>query len=194
MIDVSQDRLRALEKVQLGFIRRLLCLSSHSIKAVLYTETGLLSIRFRRLVLCLRLLAYMVSLPSHKYVHLALKANISLVQEGKPCWLQDLRIALARLPEPLHLPLNLIAASNDDIMAIAKKVSQVADRELQADIQNNIRVYLLHNRLEPREEGPPKRFTCTLRHYLYLIPNPKYRNALTWLRCGQHDYALESLR
>ncbi|THU84511.1 hypothetical protein K435DRAFT_870190 [Dendrothele bispora CBS 962.96] len=79
-------------------------------------------------------------------------------------------------------------------MAIAKKVSQVADRELQADIQNNIRVYLLHHRLEPQEEGPPKRFTRTLRHDLYLIPNPNFRNALTWLLCGQHDYALEMLR
>ncbi|THU96601.1 hypothetical protein K435DRAFT_664158, partial [Dendrothele bispora CBS 962.96] len=99
MVDVSQDSLRALEKVQL---RRLLCLSSHSIKAVLFTELGLLPIHYRRLILCLRFLAHLgVTLPAHKYARMAIEANISLVRDGIPCWLQDLRIALARLPEPL---------------------------------------------------------------------------------------------
>ncbi|THU82387.1 hypothetical protein K435DRAFT_691581 [Dendrothele bispora CBS 962.96] len=55
-------------------------------------------------------------------VHYSLKANISPVQEGKPCWLQDLHIAPARLPEPLSLPPNLITSS-EDMMDIAKRVS-----------------------------------------------------------------------
>jgi hypothetical protein len=56
VVDVTDVMLLELEKVQLNFLRRLLGLGAHSIRAPLFTELGVIPIRYRRLMIALRFL------------------------------------------------------------------------------------------------------------------------------------------
>ncbi|KAJ6597786.1 hypothetical protein DFH09DRAFT_1071751 [Mycena vulgaris] len=56
------------------------------------------------------------------------------------------------------------------------------------------RLYLLHGRLEPLEEDPPKAITTILRHYLVLVVNSAHFRALTRMLVSQHPLAVERLR
>ncbi|THU92051.1 hypothetical protein K435DRAFT_570090, partial [Dendrothele bispora CBS 962.96] len=89
--------LEKLSKVQRRFFRRLLCVSSHSIKAPLYTELGLLPIQYRRIVPSLRYLAYLIACPQHSLAHHTLNANLMLIHRRKLCWLQDPCLVLTGL-------------------------------------------------------------------------------------------------
>ncbi|KAJ7438579.1 hypothetical protein FB451DRAFT_1416102 [Mycena latifolia] len=50
-LDVNEKSLKLLEKVQCKFIRRMLGVGSRSLKAVLFSETGIWPIRYRRFIL-----------------------------------------------------------------------------------------------------------------------------------------------
>lgn len=73
--DTSASSLAALEDVQVACLRRILGLSDHSWKAILFTKTGILPIRFRRIALSLRYLNYLLSLPDSHYAKAALWCN-----------------------------------------------------------------------------------------------------------------------
>ncbi|KAJ7181923.1 hypothetical protein C8R46DRAFT_885180, partial [Mycena filopes] len=53
-LDVDNKGLKMLEKVQLMFLRRMLGLSSRSMRAVLFSETGIWPIKYRRVYLALK--------------------------------------------------------------------------------------------------------------------------------------------
>ncbi len=125
---------------------------------------------------------------------MALQANILLLQQGYPCLLQDLWIVLAKLSEPVSLPSNFLTANNETFKELAAHVARIAGRQLSREIHASERVYLLHHRLEPQEEGPSRRIHRTLQHYLTQIHSPAHRKSVTWLLLGQHIFASERLR
>ncbi|KAJ7440840.1 hypothetical protein B0H11DRAFT_1750479 [Mycena galericulata] len=67
-------------------------------------------------------------------------------------------------------------------------------RDLQTDINQSTRLYLLHERREPLEDDEPKAITAVFRHYLALVVNSTHRKALTRLLLSQHPLAVERLR
>ncbi|KAJ7442088.1 hypothetical protein B0H11DRAFT_1619948, partial [Mycena galericulata] len=84
-------------EAQNSFLRRLLGLNPHSMLAILFTETGQMPVRARRLLLALGRLQYLVSTDLGRVGHSALLDSISLLRDGKPGWASDLTIMLKRL-------------------------------------------------------------------------------------------------
>ncbi|KAJ7808969.1 hypothetical protein B0H13DRAFT_2150896 [Mycena leptocephala] len=65
-------------------LRRLLGSNPRSMIAILFTETGIMPVRMRRLLLALGRLEYMLSTDPGRVVHFALLDSIALFREGKP--------------------------------------------------------------------------------------------------------------
>ncbi|KIK64615.1 hypothetical protein GYMLUDRAFT_131321, partial [Collybiopsis luxurians FD-317 M1] len=77
-IDASPTTILLLQNVQLSFFRRLLGLSKTSITAAVFSETGIMPLSFRRLMLALRFLGYCLGRPSDSYVRAALNDSSQL--------------------------------------------------------------------------------------------------------------------
>ncbi|KAE9397440.1 hypothetical protein BT96DRAFT_778362, partial [Gymnopus androsaceus JB14] len=74
----ADNSVEILEEVQLRCLRRLLGLSSRSVTIPLFTETGIMPIRPRRVILTIRYLIYLLKLSPDHFSHLALQEQIRL--------------------------------------------------------------------------------------------------------------------
>ncbi|KAJ7090615.1 hypothetical protein C8R44DRAFT_990643 [Mycena epipterygia] len=186
-----QDHIEA----QHMFLRQLLGLNPHSMLAVLFTETGQMPVRIRRLLLALGQLQYMVDVGPGRVVHSALLNSLALLREGKSGWASDLVIMLRvrRLPTALEIaPEDLLCAKS--IEAMAKKIVSIVDADLQHDIDHLVKTHLLRNRLELGDEKSLSLVTQRLRHYLVMVAVPAHRKAMTGLLLGDHNLSIERLR
>jgi hypothetical protein len=77
-LDTCATGIGLYEEVQKRFSRRLLGLPHRSPREPLYTETGMLPIRHRRVILALTYLQYLLSLPSGEYASLACRDSLDL--------------------------------------------------------------------------------------------------------------------
>ncbi|KAJ7023058.1 hypothetical protein C8F04DRAFT_1193808 [Mycena alexandri] len=179
--------------VQHTFLRRLLRLNSHSMLAILFTETGQMPLRIRRLLLALGRLRYMVEVGPGRVVHDTFLDSIALLHEGKPGWASDLVIMLSRLPTPILVDADDLL-SVDSINSIQKKVVAIVDADLQRDINNLVKTHLLRNCLEMGENKSLVLVTRHMRHYLTMVVVPAHRKALTGLLLGDHPLSVERLR
>ncbi|KAJ7271600.1 hypothetical protein C8J57DRAFT_1031702, partial [Mycena rebaudengoi] len=96
-LDTRADNLKTLTDVQHEFIRRLLGIHDHSILSILFTETGVFPLKYRRSILALGYLIYLINLSPTHVAHMAFLDSLSLAHLGFPCWISDLRIVLASL-------------------------------------------------------------------------------------------------
>jgi hypothetical protein len=193
VVDVDDTALAMLEKVQRSFLRRLLGLGQFSMRAPLFTELGLVPLRYRRLIIALRYLKYLVNLKKSHYARVGLEDSYQLFLSGFQGYWTDLVYALGKLRFPVQLP-GLPELTPEKCDTLMKSVYSAAMRDLQMDINLSTRLYLLHDRLEPLENETPKAITAVLRHYLVLVVNAKHRKALTRLLVSQHPLAIERLR
>ncbi|KAJ7170256.1 hypothetical protein C8R43DRAFT_875940, partial [Mycena crocata] len=193
VLDVDSVALAELEKVQKSFMRRLLGLGAYSMRAPLYTELGLLPLRYRRLILAVRYVKYVIGLEHTHYAWLAMSDSWELYQQGFQGYWMDLGYALGSLPMPVTIP-GMGSLTGDDCEAVCKAIYASAMKSLEAEITASARLYLLHGRLEPLEDAPPRRITAVLRHYLTLVVNANHRRAITRLLLSQHNLAVERLR
>jgi hypothetical protein len=99
--DVSLVALTDLQAVQHRFLRRALNLGDHSMLAPLFTGTALVPIRYRRVELTQKYMAYLISLPNSKHAEAAYLGSLTLFREGQSCWLRNVVLVLSRLPEPV---------------------------------------------------------------------------------------------
>ncbi|PBK90239.1 hypothetical protein ARMGADRAFT_1083106 [Armillaria gallica] len=114
-IDVDRASLAELEKVQKTFIRRLLGIAKHSPVAMLFSETGMWPVKYRRLMLALRYWQYALSLSNDHFLAYAVKDATELAMVAKPSWISDLVNALHLLPHPVSLdlsPLEILITSS----------------------------------------------------------------------------------
>ncbi|KAJ3861709.1 hypothetical protein EV359DRAFT_6846, partial [Lentinula novae-zelandiae] len=97
IIDTDNLLISMLEQVQLLCLCRLLGLSRRSMTTPLFTETGVMPICARRVILALRYLIYLINLPRNHYASLALHENHNMRASGIPCWLSDLAWVIQHL-------------------------------------------------------------------------------------------------
>jgi hypothetical protein len=90
MPDIDQAAFRQLELASHAYLRRLLGLNPRSMVCVLYTETGIIPLPYRRAELTLRYLIYLVNLPDRHYVKSALFDSLDLAQSHRSGWAMDL--------------------------------------------------------------------------------------------------------
>jgi hypothetical protein len=192
-LDTDNALLKEHLEAQHMFLRRLLGLNSHSMLAILFTETGQMPVRIRRLLLALGRLEYMASLDPGRVVHSALLDSVALLREGKPGWATDLAIILKRLPTPVNiLPDDLLCATS--IEKLAKRVVEIVDADLQHDIDRLVKTHLLRNRLERADDRCLTLVPRRLRHYLTMVAVPAHRKALTGLLLGDHPLSVVECR
>ncbi|KAJ7348230.1 hypothetical protein DFH08DRAFT_698144 [Mycena albidolilacea] len=193
IVDVDNTALALLEKVQRSFLRQLLGLGQHSMRAPLFTELGLVPLQYRRLILAIRYLKYLISLKPNHYAKVALEDSYDLYLNNHPGYWMDLVYALQRLRFLVELP-SLPSLTAELCEKLGKAVYTAAMCDLQLDVDNSTRLSLLHGRREPLEKEKPKAITAVLRHYLVLVVNPRHQKAITRLLVSQHPLAVECLR
>ncbi len=108
MVVTADSTLRYLEKVQIAFLRRLLHVHKCSMTSILFSETGFIPLRYRRLILTLRYLLSLLSIrhTSSKLAPLGIDTCEALWQQGKRNRLGDSANALQHLYRPIVATLN----------------------------------------------------------------------------------------
>ncbi|VDC04957.1 unnamed protein product [Peniophora sp. CBMAI 1063] len=189
------SHIQALEDVQHAFCRRVLGLRTRSLLIPLFTELGIVPIRFRRIKLALRFLRYVADQPEGRYVRLAMEEAFAMYEAGIPGWLGDLAYAMRRLPHKVEIPRRTASLWNPDT---ADDLMRLVDASMRAEIQDAIlassRLYLLRDRTEPQRRGAPTKPVIQMRHYLTSVVDDDDRIALTKLLASDHPFALEQLR
>ena len=133
-MDVELKSLALLERVQLKFLRRMLGVGRRSMKAVLFSETGIWPIKYRRVHLALKYLCYLLQLDKRRPASNALLSeSIMLARKGQLCWINDLRIVLSRLYVPVHLDISAdlqVAAVEIAMKDVEKSMEAWIDHEI----------------------------------------------------------------
>ncbi|KAJ7508932.1 hypothetical protein B0H11DRAFT_1901707 [Mycena galericulata] len=191
-LDVVAMHLQELTDVQHEYIRRLLGVYSHSILSVLFTETGIIPLCYRRPILALGYLLYLMTLPPNHLANAAYVDTLLLAADGYPSWFSDLRHVLRSLPVPVDLPNRTPTA--DDVDAIRKAVRAACETWLGGlTVEHASRLPLIQGRLECDEGGNFVQMPLKLRQYLR-VPVPAHRKALTRLYLSAHRLGVELLR
>ncbi|KAK1223603.1 hypothetical protein PQX77_013532 [Marasmius sp. AFHP31] len=197
IVDVGTKGPNELDVVQKNFLRRMLGLSKKSTLAGLYTETALLPLQFRRIILTLGYLAYLLKRVRDEgdeglepsYTSLALRASSRLREADSLCWLMDIDWVLQNLPGSegkLKLP-PLETMTVDLVTDLRNRTSTLACQQLQGQIDTNSKLTLLRDRIEPVDpstKDSPRRHILYVRHYLKQVPDHRHRVILTRLVLG----------
>ncbi len=197
-IDVDKPKLQKLADVQTTFLRRLLSLNPRSMLVPLFTETGVRPLAYRRIVLALRYLLYLLRLPKHHYAHLALTEATNLATAGNPSWWNDLRRVLLLLPDNrrAHAIRSLLptqSTTTETVLHLIGEVELACADYLQNIIHTSPKTKLLVGRLERDDKGRLITKTLMLRHYLHVLV-PSHRISLTRILLSDHCLAEEQLR
>ncbi|KZV69764.1 hypothetical protein PENSPDRAFT_652043, partial [Peniophora sp. CONT] len=150
-------------------------------------------VRYRRLTLALRYLRYLLAQEGHRLVRVAFEEQVVMYNSGVPGWLGDLRAALAGLPSRVILPDIAALRETGAVDSLIKLVDKSMRLTLAHDIATSPRLYLLRDRLEPQQQGPPRPVLLQLREYLK-VRNAQDRGAMAKLMVSSHPLALEQLR
>jgi hypothetical protein len=133
MRDIPVKSLKLLERVQLRFLRSMLGIGSRSLRAVLFSETGIWPIKYRRVYLALKNLCYLLELDHKRPAWNALQQSLSLARASKISWINDLRIVLSRLYIPVDLDI-----SPDINGAMVELAMKTVKKSMEAWIDNEI--------------------------------------------------------
>ncbi|TFY62859.1 hypothetical protein EVG20_g6551 [Dentipellis fragilis] len=191
ILDIDAGSLTDLELLQCKYIRRLLGVSTRCSRVFLFTETGLVPLNYRRVLLSLGFLAYALAQPPERLVHRALATALRLARDGTPCWITDLQWVLCHLPVAVDV---LVTDLGDAacVPGVVDRVHDSLDSHLQTRFQASARSLLLRN----RSDGPPSTTTpcpvAQFRPYLRLRI-PDHRVTLTRLVFSDHALAAEHL-
>ncbi|KAJ7150247.1 hypothetical protein C8R46DRAFT_816975, partial [Mycena filopes] len=191
-LDVTSRLVTKLEKPQLRFLRRLLGLNPRSMRAVLFTETGLLPIRYRRAIIVLQHAKYWAQLPDDHYAHAAYMESLRLSAQGHVSWAADLRSVLGAFPIPVACPESALE-SGESIDAVISAVESSCDQTMQGELDRSARTYLLRRRLEVDDKGNRRTVVLRFRHYLRIV-SASHRKAFTRFLLSDHKLSVEALR
>jgi hypothetical protein len=182
-LDVDLDLLKLLEDVQLELLRCILGVNKRSSIAPSFTETGLVPLRFRRVILALTHLKYLLAVSDERYVKAAECDSVLLLDSGKASWTMDLRYVINKLPFRIVLP-NLATMTPTVVDGVIKSVNAGLRAYLQWSIDDpdSPKLHLLQGRLEPEKYSAPVHTTLQFRHYLQpmSVPRARIENFLFW--------------
>ena len=187
-LDIDNSLLDKLEAI-LTFLRRLLRLQSRSMRVILFSETGIAPLAYRRASLALRYLSYLVQRPHSTYVACAMRESFRLAEQGNPSWVSDLHQVLHKLCGPVSFTYNT-PPSLAVIASMSSLLDQAMERWIQEQIEESPKTYLLRGRLEPCPNRPAIHKTLTFRHYVSVVV-PNHRFALRRMLLSNHPLALE---
>ncbi|KZW01181.1 hypothetical protein EXIGLDRAFT_666456 [Exidia glandulosa HHB12029] len=167
----TNKQLELLESVQLHYLRRLLGLQTRSQKCVLFSETGVLPLRARRLELVLGYLIYLLRLPDSHYAKRALRQTMENADSRRSGWWHDLRQA----------------------EALRVRVRAISGESITEEIRGSPKLEILRDRVEYLARGPKLPAALTFRPYLKIM-NKAARQAITRMLLSDHRLAVETGR
>ena len=141
-LDIDGSLLDKLEAIQLTFLRRLLRPQSRSMRAILFSETGIVPLSYRRAALALRYLSYLVQCPQYTLVACAMRESFNLAERGYPSWVSDMHDVLHKLCGPVSFTYNN-PPSLAVIASMSSLLDQAMERWIQEQIEESPKTYLL---------------------------------------------------
>ncbi|KAJ6541993.1 hypothetical protein DFH09DRAFT_1393210 [Mycena vulgaris] len=159
-LDVVVAHLKELSDVQHEFIRRLLGVNSRSVLAILHTETGVIPLPYRRAILALGYLIYLITLLQRHFAKIA--------------YLDSEHLANASYPGPCqsHLPMGELDA--DSVIEIREGVTAACERWLgDLTLKFASRLPLIQGRLERDEDGKSVQMPLKMRQYHCVPGGPR---------------------
>ncbi|KAK0439658.1 hypothetical protein EV421DRAFT_847077 [Armillaria borealis] len=159
---------------------------------MLFSETGMWPVKYRRLVLALRYWQYALSLPNDHFLSCAMADAVN----GNSSWMSDLVHALRRLPHPISLDV-----SRDwrpvDIDNLIETVERSCLKDIDDFMASSPKALLLHH-CSPRaahlHNGHASQYVVSAFRSYLLVPIPAHRKALVRLLTSSHTLAVEVLR
>ncbi|OCH84150.1 hypothetical protein OBBRIDRAFT_742081 [Obba rivulosa] len=144
---------------------------------------GLFPLRFRRALLALRYLVYLLSLDCPLLAHCALTEVLALARDGAPSWAGDLVFVLTGLGIPVDLP-RLSDAGY--VHECQDRVATALDGQLHEEILNSSRLRILSAR--------PLQVSVVAFHPYLRIAHTRHRKALARLIASEHPLRVELMR
>ncbi|KAJ7150526.1 hypothetical protein C8R43DRAFT_887388 [Mycena crocata] len=172
----------------------MLGVGSRSLRAVLFSETGIWPIKYRRVYLALKNLCYLLELNHDRPAWNGLQESLNLARSSQISWINDLRIVLSRLYIPVELDISA-GIDVETVESVMKAVIKSMEAWIDDEIESSSRVRdLLVGRTE-RDKDTKRLVKKSLyfRHYL-AIPQPEHRKALTQMILSSHSLAVERRR
>jgi hypothetical protein len=191
-LDVTHAHVSKLEDVQNEFLRQLLGLNRRSVLAVLFSETGIIPLRYRRLSLAIGYLTHLMSLPQNHLAGVAYRDSLQLAIDGHLSWLTDLYYALSHLPVPVLMPFTSL--SPNGLIGIKRRLTDSCSTWINDRIASMAgQLPLIQGRVERTADGTMRSSAMKLRLYLR-VPVPAHRKALTRILLSSHSLGIEVLR
>ncbi|KAJ7745460.1 hypothetical protein DFH07DRAFT_748903 [Mycena maculata] len=161
-------------------------------RAILFTKTGLLPIRYRRAIIALNHAKYWAQLEDDHFARAAYTESLRLSSTRCVSWASDLRAVLASLPIPVactEVSLESAGGIDDIISAVESSCESL----LQGKLDNAVRTGFLRQQLEKDEKGQLRTVVLRFRHYLDIV-NVAHRKAFTRFLLSDHSLGVEALR
>ncbi|KAJ7607832.1 hypothetical protein DFH06DRAFT_922077, partial [Mycena polygramma] len=163
-----------------------------SMRAILFTETGLLPIRYRRAIIALNHAKYWAQLEDDHFARAAYAESLRLSSMRCVSWASDLRAVLASLPIPVTCT-EASLESAEGIDDIISAVESSCEAMLQGELDSAVRTAFLRQRLETDEKGQLRTVVLRFRQYLDIV-NVGHRKAFTRFLLSDHNLGVEALR
>ncbi|KZS88015.1 hypothetical protein SISNIDRAFT_418842, partial [Sistotremastrum niveocremeum HHB9708] len=196
--DVSDALLGPLATAQHNYLRRLLGVNSFAPVCLLFSETGLWPLLFRRLELCLRYLQFLLSLGPERPAFQALSSSLTLwrTRPQRRGWFRDLMSMCTRAGLSVQLDVSLLSIEHID--AVRSSIRPAMRNFQGAAAAELTKISLMKNFLDVESCRAIRNcqahdFSPRLRSYLSL-PDFNHRVALTRLLFSSHSLAVEELR
>ncbi|KZV77913.1 hypothetical protein EXIGLDRAFT_693775, partial [Exidia glandulosa HHB12029] len=161
---------------------------TRSQRCVLFSETGLAPIRWRRLELQLEYLQHCLSLPDSHLAHSAAKELVVLHAAGRKGWMSKLEDDLQALR--VTVPANWDAAAVTHLIA---RLNTAIHSASALEIAESSKLDLLQTRANYRNGDTRRPPAMAFRDYLR-VASRELRVALTKLLLSDHPLAVERLR
>ncbi|KAH6906935.1 hypothetical protein BKA70DRAFT_1285887 [Coprinopsis sp. MPI-PUGE-AT-0042] len=192
ILDSNRSALSLLERTQKGFLRRMLGLGDHCIVVALYSETGVMPIVFRRLLLAIDYLRYLVALPMTHFARLAVEEALQLDLGGHQSWISRLRKVVTDLPFHCLFPAHDELRQPKRVGELAKEIAKGVRDWLRMNVETSKKLYLIHGRGDDDDDDTDRKVKKPARYRDYLnVANREHRVALTRLLVSNHCYGLE---
>ncbi|KAJ6489574.1 hypothetical protein C8R47DRAFT_977892 [Mycena vitilis] len=192
--DIIKARRLEREAVQNHYLHQMLKLTERSVIAVLFSETGLEPISYRRVSLLLRNLKYLAGLTEERLVKNGLIDSLNLAREHKMAWVNDVVIVLSELPIPVYWDVQAHSAIHvKTIDGLLGDVKHSMEKSIHAELSAYSRTRdLLPDRVVWLG-GKWVHEVLAFRLYLR-VRNEKHRIALTHAVLSGHALAMERMR
>ncbi|TRM58327.1 hypothetical protein BD626DRAFT_463973 [Schizophyllum amplum] len=187
-VALTADAVDALTKVQINFFRRILGYTKRSMRAIVFSETGVLPILHRRLILALRFYKRMLMDLSGSLASRAFCDARALYVDGQKGWIGDIVVGLTRLAPPVLVDFRRVV-TGDHVDALMTRVEDSFQAQVRRDTSGTTaprRTALMRERVEVDKRGCTRPDAAQYRSYLD-IAMPHHRKALTRLITGDHE-------